>query len=105
MVGSGEEVACPTISNTILPSETHTEDDFPELVDDAMFYITVYVKVQQTPAEKYCLDFHKSLGGQVHVFCKCTTDPFPLIVTGRRKKDKKVCITPGCTGTEHYICL
>ena len=41
----------PQLATQYVPSEPHTEDDSPELVDDAMFYITVYVKVQQMPAE------------------------------------------------------
>ncbi|KAL7538852.1 hypothetical protein ACHAXR_012264, partial [Thalassiosira sp. AJA248-18] len=76
----------------------------PVLPSDSFQYITVYVKLQTPTAEKLKLDFHRSLGGQIHVYCNCSEDPFPLIVTGRHRKEKRECMTIGCTKKEEFIC-
>ena len=45
------------------------------------------------------------MGGQVHVFCSCAGDgSFPLIVTGRKKEDKRTCMITDCNRKEHYVC-
>ena len=38
-------------------------------------HVTVYVKLETDRDNKYRLDFHKTLGGQVHVYCHCNTFP------------------------------
>ena len=79
--------------------------EFPVLPQDSFYYVTVYVKVKNRSAEQFKMDLHRSLGGQVHVFCKCAGDEsFPLIVTGREKEEKRTCMIPNCNGKEHYVC-
>ncbi len=46
--------------------------------------LTVYVRVQDSQTSRY------KLGGQTHVFCSCNT--FPLITSGRLRKDKRLCM-------------
>ncbi len=64
--------------------------------------LTVYVKVQDSQMSQYKLDFFRSLGGQTHAFCSCNT--FPLIISGKIRKDKRLCMQAGCTGKERLVC-
>ena len=66
-----------------------TVDDVPK-IKCPLFNIVVYTKIETRSAEDYKLDFHKSLGGQAHVFCGCTENPFPLIVSGNNYVEKNI---------------
>ena len=48
--------------------------------------VTVYVKLKRNENENFRLDFHHSIGGHVQAFCE--RNKFPLISTGRLKKEK-----------------
>ena len=71
---------------------------------DVYYYVTIYVKIKTESTDKYRLDFHRSLGGQVHVFCGCCRDPFPLIISGQSKRESTSCRNPDCSGRQHYVC-
>ncbi len=81
---------------------THHSVDDISIAGTVNALLTVYVKVQDSQASQYKLDFFHSLGGQTHAFCSCNT--FPLITSGRIQKDKRLCMQAGCTGKERLIC-
>jgi hypothetical protein len=67
-------------------------------------FVILYVRLKESNhTEEYMLPFHRSIGGQDKAFCQC--NDLPLISTGRRgKKNKRKCMTVGCSGLERYIC-
>ena len=67
------------------------------------WYVTVFINLVSPIAEEYRLQVAKSLGGQVKVFCDCSKSN-PLIVSRRRKKDKRKCMNGNCGGLERFIC-
>ena len=77
---------------------------FPTVEDGCFMYVSVYVRMRNERSEQYKLDFMKSLGGQVHVFCSCTIQPFPLIISHGSKTEKRNCTKDNCGKTAHYIC-
>ncbi len=79
----------------------HCVDDI-RIAGTVYALLTVYVKVQDSQTSLYKLDFFHSLGGQTHVFCSCNTF-FPTI-SGRLRKDKRLCMQAGCTGKERLVC-
>ena len=81
---------------------THHGADDIRIAGTVYALLTVYVKVQDSQTSQYKLDFFLSLGGQTHVFCSCNT--FPLRISGRLQKDKRLCMQAGCTGKERIIC-
>ena len=40
----------------------------------------------------------------MQVFCRCSSEPHPLIVCGTYSKLKHGCMNDGCLDNEHYIC-
>ena len=78
-------------------------DPFPRLPGDSFYYICVYVKECQPLAENYKIDMLKTVGAQCAVLCSCM-EVNPLIISGRRKEDKRACMTPGCNKVEKYCC-
>ena len=81
---------------------THHSADDIRIAGTVYALLTVYVRVQDSQTSRYKLDFFHSLGGQTHVFCSCNT--FPLIISGRLRKDKRLCMQAGCTGKERFVC-
>ena len=63
----------------------------------------MFVKLGESKADDFKLAMHRSVGGQTVVFCDCC-DNNPLIITGRRKENKRRCIKPGCNHREKLIC-
>ena len=81
---------------------THHSADDIRIAGTVYALLTVYVRVQDSQTSRYKLDFFHSLGGQTHVFCSCNT--FPLIISRRLRKDKRLCMQAGCTGKERFVC-
>ena len=67
-------------------------------------YVVVYVRVGTDDVDEFKMDIHRSIGGQVAVFCPCSGKCNPLVVTGRRKEDLRVCMNCGCQRPEKYTC-
>ena len=91
------------MTNYCMPHD-HQQGNFPRLDEGLFSYVTVYVKLSTPSLEKMKLDFHRSLGGQVHVFCSCSSNTFPLIPTAKNKETKGKCMNSDCEGKEAYIC-
>ena len=72
--------------------------------DETLPTVTILVKSKTKAAERLRVDLLRSLGGQVHVFCSCSSEPHPLIVYGTYSKHKRGCMNDGCSDNEHYIC-
>ena len=63
-----------------------SRDPFPALPSDCFRYITVYVKVNDSEAEKYWLDLLQSMGGSAKfVVVVPTIIPSLLLVQGKLK--------------------
>ena len=91
----------------VKPSRTgadDVEDLLPKLPLDAAFCVTVYVRKNIKLSDSYRYDLYKSLGMQCQVSCDCDGGVTPLIVSGRKKEQKRDCVTPGCAGKEHHTC-
>ena len=91
------------MTNYCMPHD-HQQGNFPRLDEGLFSYVTVYVKLSTPSLKKMKLDFHRSLGGQVHVFCSCSSNTFPLIPTAKNKETKGKCMNSDCEGKEAYIC-
>ena len=72
--------------------------------DDTLPVVTILVKRRTEAAERLRVDLLRSLDGQVHVFCRCSSEPHPLIVCVTYSKHKCGYTNDGCSDTEHYIC-
>lgn len=72
--------------------------------DQWFHYVVVYVRVGTDDVDEFKMDIHRSIGGQVSVFCPCSGKCNPLIISGRRKEDQRVCMNCGCQRPEKYTC-
>ena len=73
-----------------------------DISSDNHLYFVLYVKCEQKRAIDFKLDFHRLLGGQVKVFCRCNNGP--LIITGYHPENKRNCMIDACTRKEYCVC-
>lgn len=79
-------------------------DPFPqELPDECFYYVCVYVKDVQPEAEEFRLDMFRSVGTQCSVLCGCM-NANPLIMCGRKRGERRRCMSDGCNSREKYCC-
>jgi hypothetical protein len=90
----------------VMPSLQRKEnlDPFPSLPSNCVFFVTVYVKVDNKISDSYRYDLYRSLGVQTKVSCNCEEGLSPLVVSGRQQKDKRKCTSAGCNRKEGYTC-
>ena len=75
------------LDNTLFPSEPCLGNSVG-LPRNCFCFVTVLVKLSQSRADEFKIAMHRSVGEQTVVFCDCCENN-PLIVTGRRKENKR----------------
>ena len=67
--------------------------------------VVIYVRKanrDDTDLAKARIEFHRQIGGQGEVHCKCCN--YPLIATGRLKEHRRACMHEGCKKVETFVC-
>jgi len=87
----------------LIPPVSYTS--FKRLQGTVFHVLQFMPEWKKLSAEHVKMDFHRSLGSQVHVVCNCAGDnPFLFIGSGKEQEDKRSYMVHGWNTKEHCIC-